>query len=312
MLPPWLAALPLALAGQDSTPPSREVGEHTQSITQLVASDDGRFLYTATRQGEVQAFDLKKDELVWSVELGHPLLAMDLGDEWIVFTFGPPTVTPLSVETGETKQGVGGPNLNEQTTCIVGDSKDRWAWLGSKEGTLVRLNPDNVNGWSRRSMKNGGVRSLARDGKEKLLAVGGEDGTIRFLNPKSASRDEKKVFEGHEAPVTALAFDAKGSALYSGDEKGVLRVWKVSNGKSLHALEGHGAAIATLASDPKGRWFASGDVDGRIVVWEAKAAEKRIELDGEGGVAGLVFLGKSGQLAAPTGHRVTIWDLSDL
>ena len=51
---------------------------------------------------------------------------------------------------------------------------------------------------------------VALDGKGKQLAVGGADGTVRFVNASSAKRDEKKVLENHGAPITALTWDGKG------------------------------------------------------------------------------------------------------
>ena len=311
--PLLIAVVALSVALQEPSPPSREVGEHTQPIVQLVVSPDGRYLYTGAGQHAVHAFDLKKDEVLWKIETKFPLSCFDLGEDWLAYTTGSPIATQLSTETGEVGKQAASPNYKGRPTCIAGDSKDRWVWIGADDGLLARMTPHNPStGWSTRSMKNGGVRCLARDPKDKLLAVGGEDKTIRFLNPQSASRDEKTVFEGHEAPVTAVCFDGKGSTLISGSEDGVLRIWKMSNGKCTSVLEEHAKAVTALATNAKSKWLASGDKDGKIVVWDLKKAEALVRLEGRGAVVGLAFLGKRAELAAVTGDRVTIWDLSEL
>lgn len=180
---------------------------------------------------------------------------------------------------------------------------------------MTRVSPED-GAWSVRTMENGGVTSAARDPNERLVAVGGRDGSIRFLNPVSARRDEKKVLEGHAAPVTALAYDDRASALASGDEEGVVHLWRVRGGRSLWTAEGRGSAVTALAVHRKGEWLAAGFADGSIVLHGTKdgaALATLQEADAGKSVSSLVVLDKGSTLAAAAGETsVSLWDLSEL
>jgi WD40 repeat protein len=109
------------------------------------------------------------------------------------------------------------------------------------------------------------LASVATEGK--LVAVGCEDGSIRFADVSNADVDEKKVFQGPSAPVTALAFAGRANALVSGAKDGSLRVWNVANGKAKHEISAGKEAIVAVAIHPKGKWFATGNLFGDVRVW---------------------------------------------
>ena len=57
------------------------------------------------------------------------------------------TVFQLDSKTGEEGETGVAFNFNDEATCIAADGKDRWVWLGSKEGNLARLVPGASTGW---------------------------------------------------------------------------------------------------------------------------------------------------------------------
>ncbi len=69
----------------------------------------------------------------------------------------------------------------------------------------------------------------------------------------------------HEKGVVAVAIDAAGERIATGDARGVVRVgW--ATGEEPHLLIGHSEQVAALAFSPDGRWLASASGD-EILLW---------------------------------------------
>ena len=295
-------------------PPSREIGEHEGSIRLLAASPDGAILVTVAER-ELHAWDVGKDRLLWQTTVPVPLVALGVGKELVAHHFGFAAVGFHELESGRERSGVGGTTAGQESACLAIDPEDRWVWMGTSEGLVTRVVPDDVDGWSNRKLENGGVTCMAMDADGKTLAVGGKDATVRFVGAKSANVDDKKVLEGHGGAVSAVAMDPKGSLVVSASEAGDLRVWKFSSAKQQHLLQESGSPARHVAIDPKGKLAASGHADGTILVWSLGKGELLAKLPAahEGAVTGLAFVGKGTTLAASwESPRVTLWDLAEL
>ena len=313
-----MAAVSLALLTQDPVaPPERQLGEHSKPIQQIAVSPDGSVLVTAA-PGEIHAWDPTSGEALWKHELKSadlPVVALGVGGKLVVHHMGMAAAFLLDLATGESKSGLGGTTAMRSSRCLVVDARDRWIWMGTDVGVMTRVVPGNVNAWSNRNLENGGVRALALDAAGKTLAVGGSDGSVRFINAQSARVDDKKVLSGHAEAVSALAMDPKGTLIASASEAGDLRTWRYANARQQHLLKESGAVILRLAIDPKGTMLAAGDAEGRVEIWDLKKAKLLTTLTpaGEGAVTGLVFAPKRTNLVASrAGTQATLWDLSDL
>jgi WD40 repeat protein len=58
--------------------------------------------------------------------------------------------------------------------------------------------------------------------------------------------------------VFAVAFDARGGLIVTGDQDGFVRVGPIS-GETPHILFGHSNDIVSVAVHPEGRWIASAE-----------------------------------------------------
>jgi len=72
---------------------------------------------------------------------------------------------------------------------------------------------------------------------------------------------------GHEGPVRALAFGAKGDQLASGGADKIVRVWDVATGKLLCLQESHTAEVRSIAFSPNGQKMASAAADRSLRYW---------------------------------------------
>ncbi len=312
-----LALLATAAQASQTPPPARELFRHEKPILQLAATDDGSMLLTSCEGSKVQAWSRKQERVAWSIELpkGGRAMHLDAGEESVAYALGYPGATVHSLKDGKRLSNVGGSaSIEEYATCLAFDSKGRWAWVGTQMGVAHRVIPSDVGSWSRRPLKNEGITCCALDARDKWLALGGKDFSIRFINSESASTDDDKIFVGHEQPVSALVFDPKGAKLVSGDESGKLIVWTVTSGKPSPAWSAHTKRVQSLAMHPQGKWVASAGADGSIELWDLGSRERLRTLApaGPSAVVSLAVLDKGKSLASAAGTAVTLWDLSQL
>jgi tRNA A-37 threonylcarbamoyl transferase component Bud32 len=145
---------------------------------------------------------------------------------------------------------------------------------------------------------------------EKLLAIGGVDGSVRLWD--IAGRTKLEILRssmhqraGHEGLVTSLAFSPDGALLAAGHVDGAIHVWDIDRREELQVRLGHErAAIGAVAFSPDGQILASGGLDSTVKLWERSGLEEgeaRRRLTRQpAGVTSLAWVHEGEQLV--TGH----------
>jgi WD40 repeat protein len=106
--------------------------------------------------------------------------------------------------------------------------------------------------------------AVSPDGHTVLL--GGEDGSVRFLDLRSG-----RVRTGsgrHGGAVTRVAFSADGRTAATGGEDDRAIAWDVARVAPRETLTGHGAPITGLALTADGRTLYSVGFDGETLIWD--------------------------------------------
>jgi WD40 repeat protein len=144
--------------------------------------------------------------------------------------------------------------------------------LAGGSGGLRWIDPDNgASEWIWRLPKEKMARfALSADGRHLVAAssdTGGGDRTSTEWEVLSVdlARGERRAIRSHGDGVTAVAMDAAGSTLVTGDEQGVVRVG-LADGSEPHRLCCHAGGITTVAASPDGQWIASAS-GGEIRLW---------------------------------------------
>ena len=114
----------------------------------------------------------------------------------------------------------------------------------------------------------GCVRSVVYAPDGTLLAVGGQDATVRLWNLKDGT---SRILEGHKQPVQVLQFSPDNQRLASGAEDGTIILWDAASGKPLEKLAGHQHPILSLDFSPEGKTLLSAAGQ-----WWGNAGEVRI------------------------------------
>jgi cytochrome c len=126
----------------------------------------------------------------------------------------------------------------------------RWSLTRNAAEQVLRFHADAVN-----------AVALLGDGR---AATAGADGRIAIWTAGNVQPD--RVFEGHSAPIAALAVSPDGATLASASWDQTLRLWPLAGGAP-RVLEGHAQNVNGVAFAPDGRTLVSVSYDQSVRIW---------------------------------------------
>jgi cytochrome c len=147
-------------------------------------------------------------------------------------------------------------------TAISGSfdsSAIRWSLQTNTAEQVLRFHDGAVN-----------AVSIASDGR---IATGGVDGRIAVWQP--GEQHPQIVFEGHTAPVVALAFSPDGMTLASASWDRTARLWSLVGGSG-RLLEGHEQNVNAVEFMPDGRSLVTAGYDATVRIWSLFPASSPI------------------------------------
>jgi WD40 repeat protein len=116
--------------------------------------------------------------------------------------------------------------------------------------------------------------------RSDLALFGGQTGAIRLWDIQpGATLVERAFLQGHDSPVTAVAFSPDGTTLASSGGRAFLRVdatdnmfgialWDVDTVTLIDGLRGHTADVLALQFNTAGSVLYSASLDGSIRMWD--------------------------------------------
>lgn len=96
------------------------------------------------------------------------------------------------------------------------------------------------------------------------MQSGSEDCTIRLWSTDSPI--SQRLFVGHTASVTVVAFHPNGNYIASGSDDTSIRIWSVDTGNIVRLFHPHNSIVRSLAFSPNGSVLAIGYDDSTLVV----------------------------------------------
>jgi len=244
---------------------------HQSPVRAVVASADGRTLYSAGDDLVIQ---------VWDVESGKSART-------IPAPAGAITALALSPD-GKLLAAGGADGLSR--VIQVADGVHRLALKGH-EGPIT------------------GVAFV--DHGKRLATAGRDGSARVWTLPEASAKEaaEPLVLRGHAGPIVALATSVDGTSLATGGEDGTVRLWHPEDGRARGAITSPGGPVRGLSLSPDGTLFAVGSDKGTVSLFDV-GGEPRGVLSGlKAAVSSIVFAPRGDRLATATaGGGVKVWD----
>jgi len=208
------------------------------------------------------------------------------------------------VESGQQRQKLEGHTGLVTAVAFVPDHR---AVTGGLDGFVILWDLETgreIKRW-RGPMKY--VVALDVHGRYAIVAA---DRMLRLWDTESGK--EVRTFEGHTAPVNAVAFSVDGKRIVSGSDDRTIRVWDVEMGKSVQTLKGHDGPVRSVVLSSDGKRALSGGADGTVRLWwVADGKEVANFRKHESAVVRAVFAGNGRQtISGDREGSIRIWDVA--
>ncbi|MFI1935162.1 hypothetical protein [Streptomyces sp. NPDC020330] len=280
------------LLNSGSTPLSKQLKGHTERVSSVAFSPDGRTLATGSGDATIRLWDTSDPRNPRA--LGRPL-------------------------TGHTKAVMAVAfSPDGRTLATAGDDRDRWVRLWDVS------DPSDPEPLGRPLTGHDAVVSgVAFSPDGDLLASSSGDATVRLWDvsdPADAKPVGKPLKDG-PGRLWAVAFAPDGRTIATGADDFQARLWDVSDPKKPKRrgapLKGHTNTVASLAFSPDGRTLATGSGDSTVRLWNVADPDRPTHanqlLKGRSTVISSVAFSPDSRVLATASADATVqmWSVSD-
>jgi WD40 repeat protein/transcriptional regulator with XRE-family HTH domain len=287
-----------------SQPIVRTLTAHTDMVSEVAFSRDGRYLASAGYDATVWVWDLRTGT---SRALnGHADavsgVAFSADGQQLASSSHDRTVRVWNVATGESLALKG---HDEQVSAVAFAPKRHQVASAGSDGTIRIWDLD--TGRSRTlTGPSGTVLTVAYNPDGRQLAGAGTDKAIRIWDLDTG---RSRTLGSHQDKVTSVAYSPDGH-LASASRDRTVRVWDLATGGS-HSLKGHEDTVSAVAYSPRGDRLVSASHDRKVRVWDV-GTWRSYSLDGHTSDVYAVAFSSDMRRLASAGYEgtVRVWDLA--
>ena len=249
-------------------------GEHVKKLNgqgNVVYSPDGKYIASRTSK-VVNLSEVATGECIKRFE-GHTdtiySVAYSPDGKYIASGSEDKTIKLWEVATGECIKTLIGHSDDVKSLCYSPDS----AYLasGSEDETIKIWEISKGSCIKTLTEHTSYVESVSYSPDGKYIVSGSLDDTIKIW--EVASGNCVKTLEGHTGPVEYVSYSRNGTYLASSSWDRTIKLWKVVTGECIKTLAGHTGWVNSVCYSPDGAYLASGSNDNTIKFWDASTGE---------------------------------------
>jgi WD40 repeat protein/tRNA A-37 threonylcarbamoyl transferase component Bud32 len=231
-------------------------------------SPDGRFLASATANGNVRVFDrsTRREQFVWRMGQEKIGLCFHPDSRYLAIFSGLPTdrLVVRDLQSGE-----------EVAARQIGSTSGLYPKPSySPDGQrIIAVQPNKTlqlwNPLSKQEQDVGdgtNIQTAAFLGSNHLVTVGDAGGAIWDL---TAPKSEPRRLFGHTGMVCAVAVHPNGTLLATGGTDHTVRIWDARTAREILVLRGHTWTVQSVVFTPDGKHIISGGQDKTVKIWDA-------------------------------------------
>ncbi len=292
--------LPAVLFGQETRVPIRTFKGHTDKVTSVAVSPDGKQLISGSDDKTIR---------VWDIEKAEPVQVLKEHQNYVLsVAFSRDGKRFLSAGGGQWR----GPQFTTESDQIVR------LWDTAEMKVLKKMSGHQAPIWS---------AVFSPDGKHALTASGGYDTSGGKFTPAGfalklwdlSTGATARDYKGHESWVRDAVFDPNGKTLVSGSWDKTVRVWDIDKDQPVQTLREHKDNVEAVALSTDGKWLLSGGGkstgrgDTTIRLWDLEKREVVKGFDGHTKRVWKLAFAKDGQrfISAGADNTIRLWDVAE-
>ena len=286
---------------------------HTDNVTSIALSPDGRVIASASFDGTIRLWDSTTGQTVKELPIKKmPLFAISFSPDgqYIAYAYATDDDSSIYIWNIQNECHQCVLKGHESVTRLVSFSHDGSSLVTASNDGTVRI-WTSLHGKCRKVLRDDGkfMLSAVFSPDDCCIAAASYDNYVRIWSTVSGKLIHK--LEGHTDIVTNVSFSPDGVMLASGSEDNTIRIWDTSTWECKKVLMGHNSFVTSTAFSPDGLFLVSGSLDGTIRFWEIEEGECIYVLKGHTDRVNTVLFHQQGQLVISSSDDATIriWEL---